>query len=128
VTTSAIMRKCRSGNATELRFRRQLRRALGPDVRFEARGLPGTPDAVVDRAKVAVFMHGCFWHGCPKCYKAPRRNRRFWAAKLSRNRARDRRVVAQLRRAGWLVVILWECDFNEVGTTVVVRMVRSRSA
>ena len=72
----------------------------------------GKPDFVFRRERVAVFVDGCFWHGCPKPKHAPLPKNRaeWWAAKLARNRARDLLVTRTLRKAGWRVVRVWECD------------------
>jgi DNA mismatch endonuclease (patch repair protein) len=70
--------------------------------------LPGTPDIVLPARGVAVFVHGCFWHGCPWHYTEPRNNRKWWREKIARNKARDRRKAAMLRRRGWRVMIVWE--------------------
>lgn len=67
------------------------------------------PDFVFWRLRVAVFVDGCFWHGCPRCYVRPKQNRKFWDAKVTANRARDTKVTRQLRKAGWRVLRLWEC-------------------
>jgi DNA mismatch endonuclease, patch repair protein len=75
--------------------------------------LPGRPDFVWNGDQVAVFVDGCFWHGCPNCYRAPRTNSRFWAAKVLANRKRDRRVADQLRRRGFSVLRIWECKVTE---------------
>src|SRR5438552_10835023 len=63
--------------------------------------LPGTPDFCWPRLKVAVFVDGCFWHGCPSCYKTPKTNEEYWLAKVASNRRRDRRADAWLRKMGW---------------------------
>jgi len=60
-----------------------------------------------------LFVHGCFWHGCPRHYREPRSNRAFWAGKIARNRGRDRRTVAALRRAGWSVMVVWEHELRD---------------
>jgi DNA mismatch endonuclease (patch repair protein) len=70
--------------------------------------LPGKPDFVFRRERLAVFVDGCFWHGCPRHLRMPASNVVYWNAKIARNMARDRRVNADLRRAGWRVVRLWE--------------------
>lgn len=72
----------------------------------EARGIRA--DIVFTRARVAVFIDGCFWHGCPDHGHAPRRNTRYWAPKLERNRRRDQLVTARLVEDGWRVIRLWE--------------------
>lgn len=83
-------------------------------------------DIVFRSAKVAVFVHGCFWHGCPKHYVLPKTNKGFWFQKVMRNRERDAETRRLLRRKGWKVFVLWEHqDFREPATTIV-RKVRSR--
>ena len=70
--------------------------------------LLGKPDFTFRRERVVVFVDGCFWHGCPKCYKRPKSNRKFWDTKISNNRKRDRLVNRELRGAGWRVVRVWQ--------------------
>lgn len=69
----------------------------------------GKPDFVFPRERVAVFVDGCFWHGCPRHATMPKTRRAFWKAKLARNAARDREVTRALRKAGWRVLRVWEC-------------------
>ena len=93
----------------ELALRTALR-ALGLRYRIEVM-LPGTrrrADVAFVRAKVAVFVDGCFWHGCPEHGRVPSTNPQYWPAKFARNRARDERVTAALEADGWTVVRLWE--------------------
>lgn len=70
----------------------------------------GKPDFVFLKQRVAVFVDGCFWHGCPRCYRQPKSNLKFWKQKISRNRKRDLVVNKELRRKGWRVVRIWEHD------------------
>jgi DNA mismatch endonuclease (patch repair protein) len=70
--------------------------------------LPGCPDFAFPAVRLVVFVDGCFWHGCPWCYKAPKHNNEYWAAKLDRNRARDLLVSRKLRSDGWSVCRIWE--------------------
>lgn len=77
--------------------------------------IPGSPDLILTDAKRAVFIHGCFWHGCPKCSKkAPRTNPNFWKQKIERNMSRDREAVKKLKSDGWKVVIVWEHSMKDV--------------
>ncbi len=69
----------------------------------------GRPDFCWLREKVGIFVDGCFWHGCPRCYKTPRSHVRYWKAKVLANQERDRRVNSLLKRKGWVVVRIWEC-------------------
>lgn len=75
--------------------------------------LPGKPDFAWRKERVAVFVDGCFWHGCPRCYRAPRHNAAFWKAKIESNQRRDRRVSRQLRRMDWRVLRIWECRVGD---------------
>ncbi len=88
--------------------------AAGFRYRLHARKLPGTPDLVFPRYRVAVFVHGCFWHGhdCPKG-KFPATNHDFWREKISKNVERDRRAVEALERDGWQAVTIWSCRIEE---------------
>src|SRR5688572_9652543 len=74
--------------------------------------LIGKPDFVFRKQRVAVFVDGCFWHGCPLCYRRPSSHRSYWDAKVARNRARDSEVTKALRAAGWQVCRIWEHEFR----------------
>lgn len=126
---SRIMRSIRAkGNkSTELRMMKTLRKGYITGWRRHA-NLVGTPDFVWHRARVALFVDGCFWHGCPKCYLPPRHNASFWSAKVSGNRKRDRRVNRLLRSAGWRVVRIWECQIDDRMTLDKVRQALSLQA
>ncbi|MBI1320197.1 MAG: DNA mismatch endonuclease Vsr [Candidatus Hydrogenedens sp.] len=106
---SEMMSLIRSnGNkSTELRLIVILR-AYGITGWRRGQPLPGKPDFVFRRERVCIFVDGCFWHGCLKCYKAPETNPEFWSGKVLRNRARDRKVNRLLRKDGWTVVRIWE--------------------
>jgi len=77
--------------------------------------LPGKPDMVFPRRHKVIFIHGCFWHRHPRCSLArlPKSRLGFWLPKLTSNRARDIRNIAKLRRAGWKVAVIWECQANK---------------
>jgi DNA mismatch endonuclease (patch repair protein) len=68
----------------------------------------GKPDFLFRRNRLALFVDGCFWHGCPRCYRRPKSNRKFWDAKIACNKARDRKVNRELHKLGWRVVRIWE--------------------
>lgn len=94
----------------EMAVRRELHRR-GFRYRVQYRPLPGvraTADIVFTRARVVVFIDGCFWHRCPEHGTAPRANATWWAAKLDTNERRDRRIDTQLREHGWTVIRIWE--------------------
>lgn len=84
------------------------------------------PDVVFPREKVAVFVDGCWWHGCPEHWAPPRTNRDWWMRKMEINVARDRRNDAALADAGWLVVRVWEHEDTNVASERVAILVRQR--
>lgn len=96
------------GNATtELVLLKLLRTAHITGWRRHA-NLPGKPDFIFKKSRLALFVDGCFWHGCPKCYRLPKDNRTYWQNKVSSNRRRDRKRTRQLRALGWRVLRVWE--------------------
>lgn len=104
----------RSGTEPERLVQRAARRC-GLRLQRPTKRLPGSPDLANLSRRVVVFVHGCFWHGHLGCPRAtvPSRNRMFWLAKFSRNRARDRAATLALRRLGFQVVTIWECDTKD---------------
>ncbi|EPR17531.1 Fis family transcriptional regulator [Sphingobium indicum IP26] len=112
LSRSETMARVPSKNTTpEMRVRRVLH-ARGLRYRLHARDLPGRPDLVFRKAKVAVFVHGCFWHSHPGCSRAriPSSRQDYWIPKLERNVKRDAQVQVELIDAGWTVVVVWECE------------------
>jgi DNA mismatch endonuclease (patch repair protein) len=107
-TTSArFQRMPRDSTKPELALRRELHRR-GLRFRVNDARLPGRPDLAFSRARVAVFVDGCFWHRCPEHGTLPRNNRDWWLAKLDRNVARDRCKDVALGALGWTVLHVWE--------------------
>lgn len=90
--------------------------------------LPGRPDFVFRIHRVAVFVDGCFWHGCPKHGREPGTNADYWLPKLSRNKKRDRVITRQLRRSGWTVVRFWEHELASPSLVVkrIIPMLRAK--
>lgn len=82
--------------------------------RIHVQRLPGTPDIVMRKYHVAIFVNGCFWHGHNDCrlYVTPKSNTAFWQNKIERNKERDERVTMQLRKMGWHVIRIWECQLS----------------
>jgi DNA mismatch endonuclease (patch repair protein) len=113
--------RSRGNSTTELALARLLRAARRTGWRRHT-SLLGRPDFVFRREKVAIFTDGCFWHGCPRCWTKPQTA--FWALKVDRNRARDRRVSRELRAFGWSVCRLWEHELH--AEDVVVRKIKCR--
>ncbi|WP_370287452.1 very short patch repair endonuclease [Roseomonas sp. HF4] len=104
--------------------------ARGERFRLHRKDLPGKPDVVLPRHRTAVFVHGCFWHGCPDCDRGQRRpksNTAFWNAKLAANQTRDARDVADLQNLGWRVETIWECATRDPSRLNIIldRLVRS---
>ena len=108
----------------ELEVRRLLHRE-GLRFRLHA-ALPGKPDLVFPKYEAVVFVHGCFWHRHPNCRYAttPASNQEFWQAKFNANVARDKRVVARLRREGWRVFTVWACRITEGRMRALARQIR----
>lgn len=104
----------------ELALRKALWAAGLRGYRVNVRKLPGTPDIVFRRYKLAILMNGCFWHQCPKCNKGiPVKNRGFWLTKLQANKDRDIRIISELQNLGFNVHVVWECEVkNEIASTI----------
>lgn len=101
--------------APELAVRRYLH-AAGLRYRLHRRDLPGRPDIVLPSWRACVFVHGCFWHGCPRCIDGRRKvksNIGYWGPKIAGNRKRDRRHRKALEAAGWSVFTVWECQTRD---------------
>lgn len=116
--------------APELALRRLLH-AAGLRYRVDTPPLPGMrqrADVVFTRAKVAVFLHGCFWHACPLHGTQPKANAPWWTEKLARNVARDAQTRQRLEEAGWDVVTVWEHDDPHLAAVAVAKRVRQRQA
>lgn len=111
-TRSRIMARIRGRDTQpELMLRRELWRA-GHRYRVHRRDVPGTPDLCSKKLRLAVFVDGCFWHGCPKHYRQPSSRVEYWQGKLERNRRRREDVLAQLQGAGWAALAVWECEVH----------------
>ncbi len=110
---SALMAKVKgSGNAsTELRLVAVFR-ALGVTGWRRKANVLGKPDFVFPKLRLAVFVDGCFWHGCPLHATQPKQNAKFWREKIARNQARDRLVTRRLRARGWRVARFWEHELT----------------
>ena len=122
---SAIMALVRSsGNtSTEQRLARLLH-AQGITGWLRSSPLPGSPDFVWRRERVALFVDGCFWHNCPIHAHVPHSRVAYWAAKLARNKSRDRLVTRVLRRRGWRVLRVWEHELKAKNEARLLRRIR----
>ncbi|MCZ8150089.1 MAG: very short patch repair endonuclease [Roseomonas sp.] len=113
---SALMARIVGRNTRPELAVRRLLHAMGYRFRTNRRDLPGTPDVVLPGRRKVVFVHGCFWHGghagCGRA-RVPQANRAYWVAKIERNRRRDAAQVRALRRQGWSVAVVWECQIRD---------------
>lgn len=114
----------------ELVVRRYLH-AAGLRYRVHARPIKDwnrKADIVFPKAKIAVFVNGCFWHGCPRHYSPPKTNADYWIPKIKRNAERDDETFARLKAEGWLVIPIWEHEDLEKNAEKIVTRVRNRLA
>ena len=112
--TRHVMQANKSKNTKpELKVRAALREAGLSGYRLHWKAAPGKPDICYPGRKVAIFVNGCFWHRCPHCSPSvPKRNVEFWEAKFARNVARDAKAQAELAKAGWTSIVIWECELK----------------
>jgi len=113
---SATMQKVRSVDTKPELLVRRIIHSLGFRYRLHSTKLPGKPDIVLTRLRKIVLVHGCFWHGhdCrPKI--RPTSNIKYWHNKIEGNKARDKSNIKDLRRLGWRVLVIWECQHKDVG-------------
>jgi DNA mismatch endonuclease (patch repair protein) len=112
---SQVMARVGQRDTTPELIVRRLLHGLGYRYRLHASGLPGSPDLAFASRKVALFVHGCFWHGhdCARGARAPKANAAYWSAKIERNRARDAAACAALHEQGWKPVTVWECELRD---------------
>jgi DNA mismatch endonuclease (patch repair protein) len=117
----------RGTNTTPERIVRSLLHRLGCRFTLHRADLPGKPDIVMPARRAVVFVHGCYWHmhTCKRGRSTPATNAAIWRAKRTRNRERDREVIASLRRAGWRVVVVWECELRPGKIARVIERLRS---
>jgi DNA mismatch endonuclease, patch repair protein len=115
IRRSAIMRAVKSRDTgPELSLRAMLR-SIRPGYRLHRADLPGKPDIVYGPHGLAIFMHGCFWHGhdCKRGARAPKDNAAYWSAKIARNRTRDAANLKALAALGWRTLVVFECALKD---------------
>ena len=120
VKRSAVMRRVKARDTGPEKTVRRLLTGLGARYRLHRKDLPGKPDIVMAGRRLAIFVHGCFWHGhdCARGARVPKQNRDYWLGKVGRNRERDVVSRVALEAAGWRVEVVWECDLkDEAGLT-----------
>jgi len=127
---SENMRRIRGKDtAPELAIRKLCRDIGFPGYRIHRKDLPGKPDLAWVGRKLAIFVHGCFWHGhdCAEGIRKPQSNRDYWIPKIARNKQRDDENTAALNAAGWDVLVIWECEINR-STNLPVKLQRFLSS
>jgi DNA mismatch endonuclease, patch repair protein len=130
IVAEAISRTMRGNRSRDTGPVLKVRRALWTDgirgYRVNVKSLPGKPDIVFTRKQLAIFVHGCFWHGCPNCsnYRLPKTNSAFWAAKLEENTTRDRKAEQAILERGYKILVFWECQVVSSTTSCVERVKR----
>lgn len=115
-----------AGTGPEMAIRRELHRR-GLRYRVNVKGLAGRPDIAFTRARIAIQVDGCFWHGCPDHGVAPKANAMWWSDKLAANRARDARDDTALEAQGWVVLRVWEHEEPSAVGDVIEGMWRART-
>ena len=124
---SRLMGKIRGRDTRPEMFVRRLVHGMGYRYRLHRPDLPGKPDLVFRSRKKAIFVHGCFWHrhDCAKGVSLPGTRTEFWRDKLEANRARDRLALESLRRLGWDVMVVWECEVKQAEESALKGRIRS---
>jgi len=112
---SEVMSHILAKNTKPERSVRKMLTGLGYRYRLHARKLPGKPDIILKRYNVVIFVHGCFWHlhKCCRDGTLPKTRKKYWQTKLLRNRERDIRYIRELKKQGWKVLRLWECEIEK---------------
>jgi DNA mismatch endonuclease, patch repair protein len=108
------MSRIRSTNTKPEMLVRTFLHAQGYRYRLHYKKLPGKPDIVLPKYNTIIFIHGCFWHGHTNCkyYVVPKTNTEWWHNKINTNKANDARAVKALKKAGWKVIVVWECGLK----------------
>ncbi len=112
---SAVMRAVKSRDTGPERAVRAMLRPIASGYRLNRADLPGKPDIVYGRLRLAIFVHGCFWHGhdCLRGARMPKANAEYWRDKIARNRARDQKTLATLAAMGWRTMVIYECEIKQ---------------
>lgn len=121
---SAVMANIRGVTAPERHIRAVLAQRGIKGFQLETKILGIKPDIVFADKKIAVFIDGCFWHGCPRCYVQPKTHTVYWSNKVKMNIRRDHRQRHNLRQAGWHVIRIWECRLEQNPIKQVNRILR----
>ena len=120
------MSRIRGKNTAPEKIVRSLLHRLGYRFRLHVKTLPGKPDIVLPKYKTVIFVHGCFWHrhkGCKNC-TTPTNRQEFWLTKLNGNAVRDKLHQRALRKLGWRVIAIWECETNAKSMSILARKLK----
>jgi len=120
--------RSRGNKSTELALIKLMRKEHVSGWTRNSKRLFGKPDFIFKSHRIAVFVDGCFWHGCRDIRKLPAANRIFWLKKIERNRTRDIEVNKMLKKQGWYVVRIWEHDLKHNKKRVVTRIIKAVSS
>ncbi len=125
---SWVMSRIRATDTKPEKYVRSLLWSNGFRYRLHVKKLPGRPDIVLTRYKTVIDVRGCFWHCHKHCklFRMPKSNVEFWEEKFCRNVARDQRSEAELRAAGWKVIVLWECELKHTHKLVLEPLLEMR--
>jgi DNA mismatch endonuclease (patch repair protein) len=109
------MARIKGCNTSPEKTVRRCLRKVGVRFSGHVEGLPGTPDIIIQEQRKAIFVHGCFWHGHKGCRRSerPETNRPFWDKKIDGNIARDSRNLRDLKKEGWKVLVIWQCQIKD---------------
>ncbi len=115
-TRKRVMQAVHSKNTKPERIVRSLLHRFGFRFRLHRKDLPGAPDIVLPSRRIAIFVHGCFWHGhdCPRGGRIPKTNTEYWINKREKNSLRDRRAITELKDCGWRPIVVWECEIKNI--------------
>lgn len=124
---SKVMASIRGKNTKpELRIRKLLW-SEGIRYRIHDKSIFGTPDISIRKKRLAVFIDGCFWHGCRKCYKEPKSNVLYWQTKITNNKNRRKKVKSILRKDEWTILEFWEHEINHRPEQIVSEIIHSQN-
>lgn len=113
--TSMIMSRIRAKDTGPERvLRKALQKASIIGAKYHYKKLPGRPDISYTKKKLAIFVNGCYWHRCPKCKPSmPKSHIKFWQEKFQKNVHRDKLKITALKKMGWKVIVIWECEIKK---------------
>jgi DNA mismatch endonuclease, patch repair protein len=125
VTTRVMKANKAQGTKPEIAVRKALWSEGVRGYRVNWKKAPGRPDICFPGKHIAIFIHGCFWHRCPRCSsRIPKTNSKFWKKKFELNVARDKAKIKILKDQGWATLTIWECEIKRNLSTVVARVAR----